>query len=311
MLQIQFAPLQGYTEDSYRRIHHQLCGGVDCYYTPFMRLEHGTVRNKELRDVKPEHNVGVPVVPQLIVRDEQELDALLQVVRPMGYQRLDINMGCPFPLQTKHGRGAGLLARPEQVRRICERIAACSQVAFSVKMRIGLTDREQWRTILPMLNDTPLVHLTVHPRLASQGYKGVVDREAFAELAAACRHPLIYNGDIACVEDIARIEQLFPHLRGVMIGRGLLARPTMGQEYKTGVRLSQGELIGRIRAMHDAMAQAYSRYIPGESQQLLKLRTFWDYMEPTIGRKPWKAIHKAGNMKNYLAAVAGLGSSDL
>ena len=306
MFEIHFAPLQGYTEDCYRRIHHALCGGVDYYYTPFLRLEHGKVRSKDLRDVKPENNGGVPVVPQLIVRDAKELDALLQVIRPLGYQRADINMGCPFALQTHHGRGAGLLAHPEEVKGLCEKMAANADISFSVKMRIGLTARDEWRTILPMLHDVPLRHVAVHPRLASQGYKGAVDMEAFGELYALCRHRLIYNGDITSVEDIHRMEQNFPQLQGVMIGRGLLARPTLAEAYKRGVNVSDDEVMTTIKAMHEGMAAAYGRFIPGESQLLMKLRTFWDFMEPTIGRKAWKKIHKAGNMRNYLAAVAEL-----
>ena len=66
MIPIHFAPLQGYTEDCYRRIHHEVCGGVDCYYSHFMRLEHGKVRSKDMRDMKPENNEGVPVVPQVL-----------------------------------------------------------------------------------------------------------------------------------------------------------------------------------------------------------------------------------------------------
>lgn len=306
MLDIHFAPLQGYTEDCYRRIHHELCGGVDYYYTPFLRLEHGKVRSKDLRDVKPEHNAGVPVVPQVIVRDAGELDALLQVIRPMGYRRVDINMGCPFVLQTSHGRGAALLARPDEVARIVGRMAANQDMAFSVKMRIGLEKRDEWRAIVPLLNDVPLTHLAVHPRLASQGYKGVADMEAFGDLAAVCRHPLVYNGDIGSVEDIVRIAQAFPGIRGVMIGRRLLARPTMGEEYKKGLRMADAEVVGIIKAMHEGVAREYGQFITDEKQLLGKLRTFWDYLEPTLGRKPWKRIHKAGNMRNYLSAIGQL-----
>ena len=159
MFEIHFAPLQGYTEDCYRRIHHALCGGVDYYYTPFLRLEHGRVRSKDLRDVKPENNGGVPVVPQLIVRDAKELDALLQVIRPLGYQRADINMGCPFTLQTRHGRGAGLLPNPEAVEDICRIVRQHEgELTFSVKMRLGLHEMDEWQRVLPILNDTPLVH---------------------------------------------------------------------------------------------------------------------------------------------------------
>ena len=65
-MDIHFAPLQGYTDDVYRRLHHQLIGGIATYTTPFLRVEGGGVRSKDLRDVDPEHNQGVLVVPQLI-----------------------------------------------------------------------------------------------------------------------------------------------------------------------------------------------------------------------------------------------------
>lgn len=306
MLPIHFAPLQGYTDDCYRRTHHSLCTGIDCYYTPFMRLEHGAVRSKDLRDANPCNNTGVPVTPQVIARDAKELEAIIAVLRPMNYTHIDINMGCPFPLQTNHGRGAGLLPNTDEIRGICRYIEKNNDLHFSIKMRIGLKEENEWETVVPILNDTPLTHITVHPRLASQGYKGKVHMDAFAAIANACQHPLIYNGDITSVEDIHAIEKAFPNLQGVMIGRGLLARPTLAEEYKNGTSLSDREVVRRIKAMHACLQEDYSRFIPGESQLLMKLRTFWDYIEPCIGRKAWKKIHKAGNLKNYLRAVAEL-----
>ena len=95
-MKILFAPLQGYTEDAYRRLHHQLCGGVDEYYTPFVRLKNEEIRSKDARDINPKHNEGVPTVPQVIARDGKELQTLLTTIMPLGYQHIDINMGCPF-----------------------------------------------------------------------------------------------------------------------------------------------------------------------------------------------------------------------
>ncbi|MDO4498003.1 MAG: tRNA-dihydrouridine synthase family protein, partial [Bacteroidales bacterium] len=250
MLPIYFAPLQGYTEDCYRRVHKTLCPGVDAYYTPFVRLEHGKVRNKDMRDVKPENNEGVPVVPQLIVRDVAELNTLLEVMRPFGYKRLDLNMGCPFTLQTRHGRGAGLLANPDEVKRIGEVVSQCDDIRFSVKMRLGLDDKEQWRNVLPLLNEMPLEHICLHPRIATQGYKGSILTNEFAEFASVCKHPLIYNGDILTVEDIVKTEQTYQNLCGIMIGRGLLARPTLVEEYKSEKTFSTQEVIARIKMLH-------------------------------------------------------------
>lgn len=317
MLPIHFAPLQGYTEDAYRRFHHQLFGGVETYYTPFLRLEHKEIRSKDLRDINPDYNIGVPLIPQIIACDGKEAEQLLSIVTQKGYERVDINMGCPFPLQTRHDRGAGLLAQPDKVREICDVVRSHPDIVFSVKMRLGIDNADDWRETLPILNDTPLKHITVHPRIATQQYKGEVNMAMFEEFMATCKHPVIYNGDIRTLDDLRTIEERYPNLAGIMIGRGLLARPSLATEYAEGKEWQRHELISKIKEMHSLMLAHYERIIPGEAQQLQKLHSFWDYLEPTasssvtddtsveplLERKQWKKIVKAGNKKNYLIAI--------
>lgn len=306
MLPIHFAPIQGYTEDVYRRLHHSLCGGVECYYTPFLRLEHGGVRSKNMRDIRPEFNEGVPLVPQVIASSGKELETLVEVVKQNGYTRLDINMGCPFPLQTRHGRGAGLLPNVDSVCEISEVIKKHPEITFSVKMRLGMDSNEDWKQVLPILNDTPLCHITLHPRIGAQQYKGDVDIPSFEAFMQQSTHPLIYNGDITTIAQIHQLEASYPSLAGVMIGRGLLAHPSLAAEYQQERQISERELISLVKQIHSRLLAHYEQTIPGEAQRLNKVRTFWDYLEPTIGRKPWKKITKAGNMKNYLNAVGEL-----
>lgn len=301
---IHFAPLQGYTEDVYRRLHNDVFGGVSSYTTPFVRIEHGAPRSKDMRDVRPEFNEGVNVVPQVIASDAKEMETLLEVLMSLNYRRVDVNMGCPFPLQTRHGRGAGLLSRPEKIEEIASVMRKYGDVLFSVKMRLGLNDKNEWRNVLPVLNELELEHITVHPRVATQQYKGEVDMDAFDSLLSMTQHKVVYNGDVLTVEEIDGLHQRYgSRLSGIMIGRGLLARPPLAREYADDTVWSERELIEKILAIHEKMREHYARIIPGEAQQLGKLRSFWDYLEPTIGRKQWKKIVKAGNMKNYLVAV--------
>lgn len=308
MLPIHFAPLQGYTEDVYRRAHCRLCGGVARYYTPFMRIEHGEVRRKDKFDMLPEYNAEVPLALQVIATGREEMELLLHAIEEQWTApvHIDVNMGCPFPLQVRHGRGAGLLQSPDRVEEICVFLAEHPQHTYSVKMRLGVEEADEWQSIVPLLNEAPLTHLTVHPRVAKQQYGGEPNVEAFEELMAASRTPIIYNGDITTTEQISVLEERYPQLAGVMIGRGLLARPTLAQEYVEGVAKSDAEVVEALRALHDVVHESYARRIPGEAQLLQKLRTFWDYAEPTLGRKAWKKVHKAGSMRNYLAAVAAL-----
>lgn len=94
---IHFAPLQGYTDAVYREAHAQVFGGVETYYTPFVRLEKEGFRNKELRDIAPEGNLSAPVVPQLIASSPEEFRRIATLFQEQGYRHADINMGCPFP----------------------------------------------------------------------------------------------------------------------------------------------------------------------------------------------------------------------
>lgn len=300
---IHFAPLQGYTDDVYRRIHHELIGGIQTYYTPFLRMEGGGVRSKDMRDIRPEFNEGVPVVPQIIVKSMKEFEFLTGIVEEKGYSRLDINMGCPFPLQAKHGRGSGLLAHVDIVSEMAKTIASKSSLKFSVKMRLGWENADEWRPVLDILNEIPLEQITLHPRIGTQQYKGSVNMEAFNEFYALCKHPMIYNGDVTTVNGIRQLEENYPKLAGIMIGRGLLARPSLATEYVSGLELPWEKRRLTLLDFHDRLKAHYETTANSEAQVHSHLRLFWEYMEEELGRKVYKKIMKAGNLKNYLAAV--------
>ena len=300
---IHFAPLQGYTDDVYRRIHHELMGGIQTYYTPFLRMEGGGIRSKDMRDIRPEFNEGVPVVPQIIVKSMKEFEFLTAIVEEKGYTHVDINMGCPFPLQAKHGRGSGLLAHVDIVEEMAKAMASKSQLKFSVKMRLGWENADEWHPVLDVLNATPLEQITLHPRIGTQQYKGSVSMEAFGEFYALCKHPMIYNGDVTSVDDIRKLEAMYPKLAGVMIGRGLLARPSLASEYASGVELPWEKRRPMLLDFHDRMKAHYETTANSEAQVHSRLRLFWEYMEEELGRKTYKKIMKAGNLKNYLSAV--------
>lgn len=214
--------MQGITDARFRQRHWAEVGGVKEYYTPFVRLERGRIRDKDKRDLLPERNRGVPTVPQVIAKDREELARLCDTLQRMGWQRIDLNMGCPFPMQYNSGRGSGLLPHPDRVATILEEMRSRPEVAFSVKMRLGLREREECLRLLPLLNEAPLTLVTMHPRLGVQQYKGTVDMEGFEAFYEGCTRPMAYNGDIHSKEDIARLEKRYPRLVAVMIGRGLV-----------------------------------------------------------------------------------------
>lgn len=301
---IAFAPLQGYTDAVYRRAHWECVGGVDEYYTPFVRIEKGEVRRKDLRDTDPERNAGVPTVPQVIARDGDEFARLCDALQEHGWGRVDLNMGCPFPMQVKAGRGSGLLQHPERVEEIFKEMQRRPEVVFSVKMRLGEESEEEGMRVMPIVNEMPLIHVTLHPRLGRQQYKGVADREAFLRFAEVCRHPMVYNGDVVELRiengelKIGADAVESAKLKGVMIGRGLLARPWM---------LSDKEPREVIKEMHAVVYRHVTETLCGDSQILSRLHAFWEYLD--IPHKQKKAIMKATTLPRYREAVAAYNST--
>lgn len=292
---IAFAPLQGYTDAIYRRAHHECVGGVDEYYTPFVRMEKGEVRRKELRDTDPAANEGVPTVPQVIAKDGDEFARLCDALQEQGWRRIDLNMGCPFPMQVKDGRGSGLLQHPDMVEEIAREMQRRPAVTFSVKMRLGQESAEESMTLLPIINEMPLVHVTLHPRLGKQQYKGTSDREAFGRFMEECRQPIVYNGDIIEIKNEELIIKNWAgaKVKGVMIGRGLLARPWMLSDKVPGEVL---------KAMHEKVYRYAVENLCGDSQILSRLHAFWEYLD--IDRKAKKTIMKSTTLRRYDEAVA-------
>lgn len=301
--ELHLAPLQGYTEVEYRRAHRDVYGGDYTAYTPFLRMEKGEIAQRGMRDAESRLNQPEGVVPQIIVGSSEEFVALRDALKARGAKRIDINMGCPFPPQVKKGRGAGLLRRLDVLSQLSALIASDSDCRYSVKMRAGVDECNQWREVLPILNATPLEHIALHPRIATDQYRGTARREVFADFAAQCSHPLIYNGDINSVADIHSVLQDFPQIKGVMIGRGLLARPSLFAEYTDGEEWSESKRKQAVLELHSRYRSLLEQRLCGDHQLLAKLQPFWEYLEAEIGRKAWKAIRKTANIEAYNTAV--------
>ena len=97
-LPIHFAPLQGYTEAFYRNAHAAVFGGIDTYYTPFVRIEKESFRNKDIREIDFANNHVPHLVPQLIAPSAEKAETILSLFIEKGYGEADINLGCPFPI---------------------------------------------------------------------------------------------------------------------------------------------------------------------------------------------------------------------
>ena len=317
-MKFHFAPVQGHTDAPYRHFHNLIYNkGAEneeavVYYTPFIRLERGELRKRDIKDFTSELNRGFKNIPQIIFRDADELTILVRLMKEHGTTAIDLNMGCPFPLQTGHGRGAATVANEELAKAVRDTVNANPDIDFSVKIRLGMTDPDEWKTLLPYLNETKLTHLAVHPRVAKQQYSGSLYMDRFAEILRESKNPVVFNGEIHTPEDVRNLLERFPDevasgkLSGVMIGRGLLARPSLISEIIAGEEIEKVERVETMLRFHKELYDYYASELCGDSQIISKIQPFWEYAEDEIGRKAWKAIKKAGNIAKYNSAVASI-----
>lgn len=297
-MKIFSAPIQGYTDCAWRNAHSRIfAGDIDRYYAPFLRLEKGAFRDKDLRDIAPEANQGYHMVPQVIACGRDRLTLLIDKVVSLGYREIDINMGCPFPPIVKRHFGAGILAYPDEAAAMLGLLEEYPDVTFSVKMRLGVNTNDEWRAIMPSLSRARLSHVTLHPRTAKQQYGGDIDMPAFARFIGEAAFPVVYNGEIHSMAGIDALTASYPALHAVMIGRGLLSDPALASTLP-------GDALPRIIKLHDRLFDSYKAALCGEAHLLAKMKSLWEYFLAGKGsRKCRKRITKSTTIDKYIAAV--------
>lgn len=285
------APLQGVTDNVWRMAQHEVFGGLDAYYAPFMRVERSEVRRKDLRDVDPGRNQGITLIPQILACQPDHALMMVDALQQMGYRRIDINLGCPFPPIALRRKGAGMLAYPELAEELFKALASVEEVEYSVKMRIGWDKNDQWRDIVPLMDIIKPVNIAVHPRTGKQQYKGELDMEQFEALLAASPWPVVYNGSLRTIDDIRQIIERYPTLAAVMVGSGLAANPGM---------FAPDAVPGDYRRFHDMLVDGYTEQLNGGEAQLVRhLQDIWQTFLPGTNRKLFKAIRKSRTLDQY------------
>lgn len=301
------SPLQGFTDFRFRNAQNKLFGGIDTFYSPYIRLNGKMVIKPSYeRDLLPENNLDLEVIPQVITNDADEFLFVAKYVRELGYKELNWNLGCPYPMVTKSGMGSGLISKPEKINHVLERAHAESDIIVSMKMRLGYENSEEILDVLPILDTYPIKNIAIHARIGKQLYKGGVHLDAFQQCIDNTKHKLYYNGDITSVAKFQEMQQRFPTIDHWMIGRGLISDPFLPCMIKNNTVEYPENKIELFNAFHDTLYAIYSESLSGSTHILLKMYHLWEYFSATFSNphKVLKKIKKAQSIRNYEAAVA-------
>lgn len=303
---IYLAPLQGTTDRIYRNLFPLYFKGVDLAVMPFIPSSAKIKPDHlQLRELQPDRNTGIPSIPQIMSSRPEDFVALANHLYDMGHGTVNWNLGCPFPMVVRKGRGAGMLCHPDRIEAFLENAMPALKPKLTIKLRLGLKNPDEVLPLMPVFNRFPLEELIIHPRTGAQMYKGDVDLDRFSQCLHLSKHPVVYNGDIDSAEKLAGHSIRFGSVERWMIGRGLIGNPFLAEEIKSGTRKPHGEKIRIMRAFHNHLLTEYSRLLSGPSHLTNKMKEIWTYMSNFFenGERVRKRIYKAQRIDHYADAV--------
>lgn len=300
------APMEAVTDVVFRHVVKK-AGAPDVFFTEFANATgwvHAGDKAIAGRLVKTDDEH--PLVAQIWGGEPGDMEQFARHCAALGYDGIDINMGCPAKSAIKSG-GAALIRRPE-VAVAAIQAAKTAGLPVSVKTRLGYTYVDEWRQWLTTLLEQDIVNLTIHLRTKKEMSKVPAHFELIDDIVRlrdeVAPHTLItINGDI---RDRAHGEELVakhPGLNGIMIGRGVFQDPFCfrGVELSSGEKAVTGALspVSRTPRAGGATRKEYSETEDSSTAhrkaELLVLLHYhldlFDHWQPTLGR-PYETLKR-------------------
>jgi tRNA-dihydrouridine synthase B len=274
------APMAGVTDTVFRRFIRNL-GGCGLIMTEFTSAD-GVLRAKDqkakryLHFYEDEH----PISAQLFGSDPRVMAEAARIVEGLGFDLVDLNLGCPAKKVVKCNGGSGLLRDLPRIGGIFEAVRKAVTIPFTVKFRAGWNDEEiVCVELAKMAEDCGLCAVALHARTREQGYSGNARWEWIAAVKDAVRIPVIGNGDIRSPEDACAMVSA-TGCDAVMIGRTAPANPwifrQIGQycEWRTS-SLVRTSALGCPAGQSPAIAVPKAYDEPSEADRYEMIRTYF------------------------------------
>lgn len=282
-MELYLAPMEEVTTYIFRNALNKHFGYVDKYFTPFVTPNQNKIlKTKEGREIVPEHNEGLNVVPQVLTNNAEQFNELAETLRELGYKEINLNFGCPSNTVVKKYRGSGILRDTLLLDEFLKGIYIDknADLKISVKTRVGYTTDEFFDEILNIYEKYPMEELIIHPRIQKDFYSGLPRMEKFDAAYSYCKNSLCYNGNIFSVNDFQRINKNYSKIKAVMIGRGAISNPGLFREIRTGQKMTDEELYNFIDELYLNYANAFS-----PKDGLFKMKEVWSYLISYLDKK--------------------------
>lgn len=294
-MRLYFAPMEGITGSVYRCAHRQIFGHVDKYYAPFIFTNpNGKISSRDMLELAPEYNEGCRVVAQLLSNCADDFIATARTLKSMGYEEVNLNLGCPSQTVVSKGRGAGFLGYPAKLNAFLDKIFDSVDMKISVKTRIGLDEPEEFEELLEIYGRFPISELMIHPRLRCDFYKGKPYMPAFEQALCKSKIPVCYNGNIFTAFDFRQIHERYPQVESWMIGRGALSDPALFREICGGNAVGREELYH----FHNTILAGYESRMGGNIKVIFLMKELWRYFRYILSEEDQAEVGRLLHMND-------------
>jgi nifR3 family TIM-barrel protein len=257
------APMAGVTDTIFRRVIRGL-GGSGLIMTEFTSAEGLTRRANRTLHYLYFQNDEHPIAAQLFGSEPDVMASAARLVEELGFDFVDINLGCPAKKVVKCG-GSGLLRDLKQLEQLLVAIRAAVQIPLTIKIRAGWDEKNIVAVeVAKMAEQVGVNAIAVHPRTRLQGYSGNADWSIIRAVRNSVRMPVIGNGDIQTPEDAARMVAE-TNCHAVMIGRAAATNPWIFrqiEQYRDSGQYDQPSEVDRYRLLSGYFRDLISAEIP-------------------------------------------------
>ncbi len=297
------APMAGITDTVFRRFIKRL-GGCGLIMTEFVSSEAMIRQNLKSRRYLFYTEEERPITAQIFGADPEHLADAARMIEDLGFDIIDLNLGCPAKKVVKCG-GSGLLRDLPQLKIIFQKIRAAVSLPFTIKIRSGWSDEEiVAREVARLAEDSGVEAIAIHPRTRLQGYSGRARWEIIQEVKASVKIPVIGNGDIVAPEDALALRTQ-TGCDAVMIGRAAPSNPWIFRQMESFARTGsyqQPSDLDRYQLIRDYYAMLIEEETPGA---IGKMKQFASWFTHGVrnGTELRRSVQSARSPQEVLARV--------
>ncbi|MCR5213101.1 MAG: tRNA-dihydrouridine synthase family protein [Eubacterium sp.] len=328
-MKILLAPLEGITTYIYRNALNKYYGGIDRYYTPFLTATH--LKGREKRDVLPDNNPGIDLVPQILANEADTFLKITYQLSLLGYREVNLNLGCPSGTVISKNRGAGFLQEPKDLYNFLDDVIDKMEgISLSIKTRIGMEFLSEWEDLMNVYKDFPLSEIIIHPRLRNEFYNGNVHIDQFLRAFDIIPEStnIIYNGDINSISHLIQVLNAIKEVNpdyierdnfSIMVGRGIIRNPELGSILSKAeipdlldpinkeINSSLPKITDKkkFKAFINEITENYQDEMSNEKHVVMKMKELWIYFADGLRLDPklLKEILKTSRLAEYKSII--------